>query len=243
MTQIDDRQRSEAPAVQTRPKRTAGRRTRQWANVAVAVAGIVVAAYLSYQVPPYFSLNPARSRIELKFPLHFFLIATHVFAGTVALTTLVVQLSPWMRRHHPAVHRWSGRLYVFAGVLPTAGFAIVMFPVAFKSGAVGALVSAIFWIWATMLGYVRGRQGRWAEHRQWMLYSFAIVWGETVWGFVIGEPFAVWGPWGVDFTYVAEAARWVGFVGNVVAMHWYLSKTAHRPVYGPRRGKVAVDAV
>ncbi|MBD0324764.1 MAG: DUF2306 domain-containing protein [Aldersonia sp.] len=48
----------------------------------------------------------------------------HIFFGSVALLTACLQVWPWLRRRHPAVHWYSGRLYVFAGALP-AGLAVL----------------------------------------------------------------------------------------------------------------------
>ncbi|GAA2409494.1 DUF2306 domain-containing protein [Streptomyces glaucosporus] len=186
---------------------------------------VATAAYLLYQLPPYLTFDPARSGIPMRFPLHYAVLAGHVLTGTVTLVTMCLQLWPWLRRNHPAVHRWSGRLYVFAGALPSAALALVMFPFSFPSGSVAVLMSGVMWAVTSVVGWIRARQGRYAEHRRWMLYSFAIVWGQTVWGLVIGLTlFRL--PFAIDITYIAESARWVGWVGNLVLVHWWLERTA-----------------
>lgn len=205
--------------------RTAKRQSRGLWMIPLAA---IVAAFLSHQVPPYFSLNPTRSRIPLQFPLHYWLIVGHVVFGSVSLVTVVLQVWPWLRRRHPAVHRWSGRAYVFAGAVPSAVLALSMLPVSYPAGRIGVAMSAIFWSTSAVIGWVKLRQHRYAEHRRWMLYSFAIVWGQAVWGYVIGAGWHAWAPWNVNFNHVVEAARWVGWVCNLIAVQWWLERTAGR---------------
>lgn len=188
---------------------------------------VAAAAYLLYQLPPYLTLDPSRTKIPLQFPLHYAVLAGHVLTGGVTMVTLVLQLWPWLRRHHPRIHRWSGHIYVFGGAVPSSLLALVMFPVAFKPGSVAVLMSGVMWAVTSVIGWIRARQGRYAEHRRWMLYSFAIVWGQTVWGFVIGMTlFSL--PVAIDVTYISEAARWVGWVGNLVLVHWWIERTSRR---------------
>lgn len=205
-----------------------GRRPRE--TVWVVSLAVIVVLYLAVQVHPYFRMDPAHSRIELQFPLHYWLIVGHVVFGTVALVTLVLQAWPWLRRNHPSTHRWSGRLYVFVGAFPSSVFALAMFPVAFTAGSIGMAMSAVLWSATAFIGWRRAVQGRYAEHRRWMVYSFAIVWGAVIWGFAIGWGWLLFSPWTVDFTYVSEAARWVGWIVNLIVAQWWLERTAERPV-------------
>jgi len=216
---------------QARASRRAPRRGR---SVAVAALWLITAAFLAYQVPPYFSLDPTRSRIPIQFPLHYVFLAGHVISGTVALSTICVQFTPWVRRRYPAVHHWSGHLFVFGGALPSAFFALAMFPVAFQNGSIGAVASASLWSTTAVIGWIRGRQGRYREHGRWMLYSFAIVWGEVVFGFFLGLVLLSL-PHPAPIAYVAEAARWVGFVGGLVVVHWYLERRDGRTFVGTPR--------
>lgn len=199
-------------------------------TVWVTSLAVIVALYLAVQIHPYLRMDPSYSRIELQFPLHYWLIVGHVVSGTVALVTLVLQSWPWLRRNHPGTHRWSGRLYVFAGALPSSLLALAMFPVAFPAGGIGMATSALLWSVAALIGWRRAVQGRYAEHRRWMTYSFAIVWGAVIWGFVIGWGWLLFSPWTVDFSYVSEAARWLGWVVNVIVAQWWLERTAGREV-------------
>lgn len=208
------------------PAVRAGKRRRAWWLLGIAA---VIVAFLIYQVPPYASMDPSQSRIPLQFPAHYWLIVGHVLFGSIAMLTLILQLWPWIRRRHPAVHRWSGRAYVFAGAIPSGLFAVAMLPVSYPAGRTGVAMSAVLWMATAVLGWVKLRQGRYAVHRRLMLYSFAIVWGQVIWGFAIGMPFALgWIPFTGDFDHIVEAARWVGWVGNLVLVQWWLDRTRGR---------------
>jgi hypothetical protein len=197
-----------------------------WLLPIVAILG----AYLIHQDPPYLSLNPANTRLELQYPAQYWLLAAHVAAGTVTLVTVVLQLWPWLRRTHPGIHRWSGRLFVFGGAVPTALLAIIMLPHSYPAGRIGAAVAAVLLAATALLGWLRAKQHRYAEHRRWMFYSFAIVWGFAVWGFAIGQAWVWWAPWQVSFDPVIEASRWVGWVINLAIAQWWLERTAGRPL-------------
>lgn len=50
--------------------------------------------------------------------MHYLLLVAHILFGSVALVAACLQIWPWLRRTRPAVHRWSGRAYLFGGVFP-----------------------------------------------------------------------------------------------------------------------------
>src|SRR5215207_4979098 len=93
---------------------------------AVAVLLVVVALFLALELPAYLGFDPAASRVPARsdLPLHYPLLVAHILFGSVALVTACLQIWPWLRRTHPAVHRWSGRAYLFGGVFP-GGLAVL----------------------------------------------------------------------------------------------------------------------
>lgn len=84
--------------------------TRWWRRPWVAPMFVVTFAFLAFSLPPYFSLDPGRSRLPLRedFSLHFPLLVAHIGFGTIALITCCLQVWPWLRQKHPRVHRVSG---------------------------------------------------------------------------------------------------------------------------------------
>nr|WP_225311617.1 DUF2306 domain-containing protein [Microbispora cellulosiformans] len=217
-----------------RPPAPAARRPRAWwRRPWIIPLGIVVAAFLAYELPPYLTLDPARARVVLPaaFPPKYAVLIGHIVFGTVAQVTIFLQMWPWLRRRHPAVHRWSGRVYVFAGAIPSAVAAVVMLPFTPVPGRVGVSTAAVLWLVTTVMGYRMARRRRFAEHRRWMLYNFAIVAGINYTGLaivVVGTHLPV----AVDPVYLIEAARWLGWVVNLVVVQWWIDRRRTRPAAG-----------
>jgi len=91
----------------------------------VVPLALVTVIFVVYAVPPYLKLDPALARIQPMPPhaSYYPLLVTHIFLGSVALLAACLQVWPWLRGSHPAVHRWSGRVYV---VTPLSASACVM---------------------------------------------------------------------------------------------------------------------
>ncbi|WP_017586879.1 DUF2306 domain-containing protein [Nocardiopsis ganjiahuensis] len=178
---------SSRPAA-TPPAGTAPRRTpakpppvRWWERPWILPLALFSAAFLLFAVPPYLSLDPADSRLPVpESPSWYFpALVVHVFGGALITLLVILQVWPWLRTRHPAVHRWSGRVYVLAG-LPLVGVPAVLvapFGEAGASAQISGLVWAALWSAFTVLGYVMARRRRFAAHREWMLRSFALVYG------------------------------------------------------------------
>ncbi|KOX24110.1 hypothetical protein ADL05_00475 [Nocardiopsis sp. NRRL B-16309] len=224
------------PGTGERKRSTPRARTRQGTRgqwIWMISLGIVMTAFLAIMVPPYLTLDPSQSGVVLNegFSLHYPMVIVHVAFGTVAQLSLFLQVWPWLRRHHPAVHRWNGRVYVFGGVLPSGLSSLVLVPFHPTAGTVGVGVAAVLWLATTAVGHVRARQRRFAEHRRWMIYSFAIVTGLNFWGLAIVMAGQVVSP-SLDIDYLFEAARWFGWMLNLFIAQWWLERTARRPLAG-----------
>lgn len=165
--------RTEIRPAAPRPKTT------WWRRPWVAPLALVVAVFLAYSVPPYLTLDPARSRVPAPagFAAHYWFLVAHITFGTVAIVGVILQIWPWLRRTHPVVHRRVGRVYVFAGALPSAVMAGIIGAVSPFGPVVGALdvVAALLWLGFTLAGWRAIRQRRYADHRKWMVRSFAMT--------------------------------------------------------------------
>ncbi|MDC0717922.1 DUF2306 domain-containing protein [Nannocystis bainbridge] len=136
-------------------------------------------AFLAFSLPPYLSLDPARSRVPPPpgVPGYFAALVVHVTCGAVAMATCCLQIWPWLRRRSPAVHRLVGRVYVLAGVVPSALAGIYVAchsPFGPLTGA-SSLVLAPLWLTVTTMAVLRARQRRLGAHRRWAIRSFALT--------------------------------------------------------------------
>lgn len=141
-----------------------------WTILAVLCLGIVVysARYL---------LHPPRTPAQaLGNPLGVPWLFIHVAGAVTALVTGSFQFLPALRRGSRAPHRWIGRPYVMGCLIGGAAGLILAFgssagPIA--SAGFGSL--AVIWTVATLLGWRAVLQGRFAEHRRWMIRSWALT--------------------------------------------------------------------
>lgn len=211
-----------------------------WRRPWVVPLTVLVVGFLVYALPPYLTLDPAQSRSQLNaaFPPHYPMLELHIAFGTVAIVTVCLQLWPWLRQRHPAVHRTSGRLYVFAGMGPSAVLALAITPVTSLTliGKVGAVAWAVLGLITTITGFLMARRRRFSDHRRWMLYSFAFamtpITGRALFYPVLLVP-------GLDFQDLVLigqiGAFWLGWIINVALVALWLRRTPRRQPQRPSR--------
>lgn len=163
------------------------RRRRRWRNFAIGFLAFYIVLNLTTAWLRWGRLDPnmgsqARGAAGIQLspaehPWYFPMLGLHVFCSSIALALCALQIWPGLRDRHPKLHRVTGRIYIFAGVLPAAFFALVVevywpFSVATMLSQVAL---ALLWAGVTIYGYVLRRRGEVAEHRRWMLRSFALT--------------------------------------------------------------------
>ncbi|WP_033296293.1 DUF2306 domain-containing protein [Amycolatopsis jejuensis] len=143
----------------------------------VTPLGLLVVAFLAYSLPPYLAFDPAQSRVPASFGAHYWFLVGHVVFGSIAMVTAVLQIWPWIRRRYPTLHRYSGRVYVFAGVLPSGLMALTIGAASPFGPATRAsdVLLAVVWLGVTGAGYRAARERRFGDHRRWMIRSFALT--------------------------------------------------------------------
>lgn len=201
--------------------------------------GLLVTAFLVFSLPPYLGLDPARSRIPAPTGWYYPVLVTHIGLATVAMVTCALQIWPWLRQKHPAVHRRTGRVYVFAGAIPAsiAGFAIALAAPFGPVAAVSNVLLATLWFGCTVQGYRMARARRFGEHRRWMIRSFALcmsiisnrIWG-VLWAVVLTPQ--------LDTTFggsevalgqaIAGITTWTGWVLPLLSAEWWLGRGRSR---------------
>ncbi len=124
------------------------RKQRAWLLLAVAVGFGSVLAY------PYLGLDIDSSRVDVRDSSQYSVLVLHIFTATVALVTGPLQFMPKVRARK-RIHRTLGRIYLLAGVVPSAVAAI---PVAMWSGRllsqIGLTTAAVLWLITGFLAFV-----------------------------------------------------------------------------------------
>jgi hypothetical protein len=210
------------------PTTTAGHRWYSQLFVLPLWAGILY--YLYYQIWPFLGVPEQLLPVppHQGFGIYYPALIVHMSAGTIALLSVCLQLWPWLRQNHPAIHRWTGRAYVFLGAIPgaTAGLTIVWF--APPNGKLGVICSTLLWVSTAITAFVWARKGRYDLHRRFMLYSFAAVINPVLGVYF----FIIWTKlhFTISFVYLIEANRWLTWILPLILVQTWLWITARRPV-------------
>jgi hypothetical protein len=218
---------------------------------------LVAIAFVAFSLPPYLTFDPARSRVPVGDAVrgYYPLLVAHVIFGSIALLTACLQIWPWLRTRFPDVHRRTGRVYVFAGVLPAGAIGLVIGaltpfgPVLRASNVVLALV----WLVVTITGYRAGRQYRLADHRRWMIRSVVLtlsiitnrVWA-VVWVIVLVPQLETTfgGNEALMVQSIAGLSAWLGWVLPLLVAEWWLDTRAvpEPPSASPVSGQATVGS-
>ncbi|WP_182886328.1 DUF2306 domain-containing protein [Microbispora sp. H10885] len=145
------------------------RRRTAWLMLIVAVVAASVLVY------PYLGLDIDDSRLDVGDSLHYYVLVGHIATAAVALVLGPLQFMPQVRARR-RIHRTIGRVYLLAGVLPSAAATI---PVALWSGRVvtqiGLTTAAALWLVTGGLAYRAARRRDFVSHRNWMMRNYALT--------------------------------------------------------------------
>lgn len=158
----------------------------------------------------------ARARREVvglaaKYVEHPLTSAMHLLPGILILLLAPLQFSATVRRRHPRVHRWSGRmLLALAAFVALSGFyfGVVNAQVVPFEPPTIVLFSGLF-LFAAGRGFIAIRRGDVARHREWMMRMFAMAIGiatvrlvSIVLAFLLRAGYAT----------VGVASMWIGWI-------------------------------
>jgi uncharacterized membrane protein len=155
-------------------------------------------------------------------------IGVHAAAASTALILGVMQLSGFVRRRWPQLHRVSGRLYV-AGCVAGGASALVLSagvstgPVA--AAGFGAL--GVLWLYATMQGLRTARAREFSRHRAWIIRSYALTFAAVTLRLYLPISQLI----GIDFALAYRCIAWLSWLPNMVVAEVCIRKArGHVPV-------------
>ena len=136
-------------------------------------------------------------------------LTLHAGAASTALLVGPFQFLDGLRARRPALHRWTGRVYVLACLI--GGVSGAVLATGARTGlpsTIGFGLLAVVWLVATWRAYDAARRRRFAAHRQWMIRSFALTFAAVTLRLYL--PLAFVAPWGYVATYrVISFACWI----------------------------------
>ena len=197
---------------------TTGGRSR--ALVLVLSLGVAAYAAVAYGLLPLGIL--VHPQMKLAFEAHTVGIYVHVFASSLALA-----LGPWqffsqLRQRYPQRHRWIGRVYLLAGVLPggLSGLYVAQFAFGGLVSSSGFSLLAILWLASAWFGYRAIRRGDVATHTRWMLRNFALTFAAVTLRIYLGSFAAT----GMRFEVFYPWLAWLCWVPNLLFVYWVLER-------------------
>jgi len=177
-----------------------------------------VAAYVVYA----YAFRPLGTFVHpdmrAAFEAHATAVYVHAFAAVVALVLGPFQFSARIRREHPALHRWSGRLYLAVGVLigGVAGLYLSQYAFGGVAGRLGFGVLAGLWLFSGLQAYRCVRRRDFEAHRRWMVRNFALTLAALMLRIYVPLSQVA----GIEFALGYPVIAWLCWVPNLVIAEW-----------------------
>src|SRR5688572_22756465 len=186
---------------------------------------ITFSLLLVYNTLPYFSFNKGFSFIEERallfqnsiYNTSFYI---HILAGMLCIVAALIQFSRVILKKAKAIHRWSGRVYVFVVLFLGAPTGLYMSFFAKGSFWERALFMfmAIFWFLTTLRGLQEILNKNMLAHKIWMIRSYAMA--MTAVTFRVYHLIFYLLDWNHLENY--EISLWISVIGNMLAAEWII---------------------
>lgn len=177
--------------------------------LSLGVAGYAVAVY--GLLPLGAGIHPD---MRASFEAHRVGIYAHIFGSVFALVLGPFQFSARLRSSRPALHRWSGRLYLAVGVLigGTAGLFMAFHAFGGPAARIGFGALALAWLYTGLRAYQAIRARDVVSHRRWMVRNFALTFAAVTLRLWLPASVAS----GVAFELAYPVIAWLCWVPNLV---------------------------
>jgi len=198
------------------------------AAATIAVLSVAVAAYavVAYTVLPIGAVIHPDLR-EAFLAHHRVVVYLHVFGAAAALLLGPLQFLPRLRSTRPRWHRWSGRVYLVAGV-GVGGLTGLVLALAASGGPVaraGFAALALAWLSTGAAALWQVRRGDLAAHRRWVSRNFALAFAAVTLRLELPAMVAA----GVPVAAAYAAVAWLCWLPNLLAVEAWLARERGAP--------------
>ncbi len=189
----------------------------------VPVAGLSL--LLIYNTLPYFTFDKSLPFIEERaflFKSNFYnaCFYIHIAAGSICIGTALIQFSRYILKKTKAIHRISGKLYVF--VVLFLGAPTGLYMSFFAKGSFWErclfMFMAGFWFVTTLYGFTTILKKNVLAHKIWMMRSYAMA--MTAVTFRVYHIIFYLLDWGHLENY--ELSLWISVIGNMLFAEWII---------------------
>ena len=186
---------------------------------------------LVYNTIPYFSFSKDFSFIEERsflFQDSFYnsCFYIHIAAGSLCILTALIQFSRYILRKSKAIHRISGKIYVF--VVLFLGAPTGLYMSFFAKGSFWErslfLFMAGWWFLTTLYGLSTIHKKNIIAHKVWMMRSYAMA--MTAVTFRVYHIIFYLLDWGHLENY--ELSLWISVVGNMLFVEWIIYRQSKK---------------
>lgn len=149
----------------------------------------------------------------------------HAVSASLALMLGPLQFVASLRSRFPAIHRWTGRGYALAiAVAWLSSLPMAVHTMTGTVAATGFFALGVVWVLTTGMGVACALQRRFAEHRRWMIRSYALTAAAITLRIYLGASMAA----GIDEQLSYPFIAWLCWVPNLLGAEWYLRRSLHQ---------------
>jgi uncharacterized membrane protein len=149
-------------------------------------------------------------------------IYPHVLFGSVALGLGALQFNRWILIRSRSLHRALGTIYVVSSVIVgIAGLYMSFYSFGGVVSHLGFGALAVLLLATTARAYTAARARTIALHRQWMLRSYALLFGAVTLRIELPLLIMAFG----EFTPAYQVVSWLSWVPNILWAEWYIRRT------------------
>jgi uncharacterized membrane protein len=197
-----------------------------WALSALLSVGVAVFSYRFLLPHPMMGDEVAANLMRKPWlPIHAAFAATALLVGPF-------QFLARFRTRAPQVHRTVGKVYVAACLAAApAGLILASHSAAGPIAQWGFGILSVLWFAATARAFWLATQGRIAEHRRWMIRSFAMTFAAVTLRLYLPIPPMVLH---MSFDDGYRAISWISWVSNLIVAEVYLNWPALRGLMARR---------
>ena len=186
-----------------------------WGLIALLSLGIALGSY-RYLLPGTPGIPPGVADNLMRHPW----LILHASLAATALTLGPFQFVTKLRTGFPKVHRWTGRIYVFACLIGgPAGLLLAWGTSAGPIAQWGFGTLAVLWTFCAAQAWRLALARRFVEHRRWMIRSFALTFAAVTLRLYLPFPPLL----GYSFVEGYRIISWMAWVPNLIAAELYLN--------------------
>jgi uncharacterized membrane protein len=170
------------------------------------------------------SPGPAGPEFDKRYYDHPYLTLVHIVPGFLFMTLGPLQFMTGIRKRWLRFHRWCGRVFLISS-LAVALSALVILPVLPIFGTFTARVALLFgatiFLFSIVKGYIHIRRREIAQHREWMIRTFAVGLGISTLRLLLPVMIML----GASFVEAWDTVVWLGFGVNLVVAEIWINIT------------------